>query len=136
MTSTTVRGTQSLVHTFAACWSRPSLVAMEVAWRWLFGAPALLLLYYEAARILTVTASQLEATGITRFTLQDPMRSAVMVADAFAILWPPVLHAAMWILPLLAVGWSVFSGVGRNLVLRRYDRTLPMKVSALVILQL
>jgi hypothetical protein len=132
----TVRGTQSLVHTLADCWSRPSLLALEIAWRWLFGAPALLLLYYEGAHILAVTATQLESTGIEQFTLQDPMRGVVMVADAIAVLKPPVMHAAMWLLPLLAVGWSIVSGTGRNLVLRRYDQTLPMRPLPLVILQL
>jgi hypothetical protein len=134
--NSTVRGTQSLVYTLADCWSRPSLLGLEIAWRWLFGGPALLLLYYEGARILAATSSQLEATGIDQFSLQDPMRGAVMVSDAFAILWPPVLHVAIWLVPLLAIGWSVVSGIGRNIVLRRYDPALPMRLSALIALQL
>jgi len=132
----TVRGTQSLVHTLAGCWSRPSLLALEVAWRWLFGAPALLLMYYEAIRIWAITARQLEASGINEFSLQDPMRAAVMVSDAFAILRPPVMHTLLWIVPLLALGWSIASGIGRNAVLRRYDLTLPKKPIALIALQL
>lgn len=132
----TLRGTQSLVHTLGDCWSRRSLIALEIGWRWLFGAPALLLLYYEGARILAATASQLDATGIEQFPLQDPMRGAVMVADAFAILKPAVLQTALWLLPLLAVGWSIASGIGRNLVLRRYDPALPKKPLQLVVLQL
>ena len=132
----TLRGTQSLVHTLGDCWSRRSLIALEIGWRWLFGAPALLLLYSEGTRILAATASQLEATGIEQFPLQDPMRGAVMVADAFAILKPPVLQTALWLLPLLAVGWSIASGIGRNLVLRRYDPALPKKPLQLVVLQL
>ena len=131
-----LRGTQSLVHTLADCWSRPSLLALEVGWRWLFGVPALLLLYYEGARILAATASQLEATGIEQFSLQDPAHAAVMVADAFAILKPPVFETVLWLLPLLAVGWSIASGIGRNLVLRRYDPSLPVKPLQLVVLQL
>ena len=131
-----VRGTQSLVHTLAACWARPSLLALEVAWRWLFGAPALLLLYFEGARILTAISSQLEAAGIEQFTLQDPMHGAVIIADAFAVLWPPVLHAAMWLATVLILGWSVVSGIGRNVVLRRYDSKLPRKPLPLIFLQL
>jgi hypothetical protein len=131
-----VRGTQSLVHTLAACWSRPSLLALEVAWRWLFGAPALLLLYYEGVRILATVSGKLEAAGIDQFALQDPMHGAVIVADAFTVLWPPVLHAAMWLAPLLLLGWSIVSGIGRNLVLRRYDPRLPMRPLSLIALQL
>jgi hypothetical protein len=131
-----VRGTQSLVHTLAGCWSRPSLLALEVAWRWLFGAPALLLLYSIGARIFAATSHQLEATGISDFALQDPMRGVVMVSDAFAILRPPVTHALVWLAPLLALGWSFVAGIGRNLVLRRYDPTLPKKPFSLIGLQL
>jgi hypothetical protein len=137
MTATTkVRGTQSLVHTLADCWSRPSLLALEIAWRWLFGAPALLLLYYEGNRIFAATYNQLAASGIDDFTLQDPMRAAVMISDAYAILRPPVMHALQWLLPLLALGWSIVSGIGRNIVLRRYDPSLPKKPVALTLLQL
>jgi hypothetical protein len=136
MTSKTIRGTQSLVHTYAECWSRPSLLALELAWRWLFGIPALLLLCYEGWRIYAATASRLEATGIFQFTLLDPMRGVVMIADTFAVLWPPVLHTAAWLLPLLGLGWSIFSGIGRNLVLRRYDAALPMRPAPMIALQL
>jgi hypothetical protein len=46
-----VRGTQSFVHTLSACWRRPSLTALEVLWRWVYGAPALALMGYEAMRV-------------------------------------------------------------------------------------
>ena len=131
-----VRGTQSLVHTIAGCWSRPSLLAIEVAWRWLFGVPALLLLWQVGAHILAATADQLRATGIEDFSLQDPMHGAVAIADVYAILRQPVLHAALWLLPLLAIGWSIASGIGRNLVLRRYDAALPMRPGRMIALQL
>lgn len=131
-----VRGTQSLVHTLAECWSRPSLLAREVAWRWIFGAPALLLLYYEASRILATTSNQLEAAGVSQFSLQDPMRAAVIVADSFAVLWPPVLRAVLWLVPLLAMGWSFASGLGRSVVLHRYDASLPKRYAGLIVLQL
>lgn len=131
-----VRGTQSLIHTLADCWSRPSLLALELTWRWLFGAPALLLLFYEAARTLAGISSRLQATGISDFTLQDPVRAAVVVSDAYAVLRSPVLHLVLWLAPLLVVGWAVVSGIGRNAVLRRYDRALPRKTAVLIALQL
>lgn len=131
-----VRGTQSLVHTLADCWSRPSLLALEVAWRWLFGAPALLVLYFAGSHILAITSSRIQAAGFDQVTLQDPMRAAVAISDAYAILRPPVLHLVVWLVPLLAIGWSVASGIGRNLVLRRYDPALPMRPASLIALQL
>src|ERR1019366_10828360 len=51
----TVRGTQSFVHTLSACWKRPSLTALEVLWRWAFGAPAAALITYEFLRVLRET---------------------------------------------------------------------------------
>lgn len=135
-TKTSVRGTQSLVHTIAGCWSRPSLLALEVAWHWLFGAPALLLIYYEATRIFTAVFSRLQSAGLEQFSLQNPMQAAVIVADCFAILVPPVLHTALWLVPLLAIGWTIASGLGRNAVLRRYDPGLPRKPLQLIALQL
>ncbi|MBX6360819.1 MAG: hypothetical protein IRZ03_12160 [Acidobacterium ailaaui] len=131
-----VRGTQSLVHTFAGCWRRPSLLLWELAWRWLFGIPALALVGFQAWRIYSATSSQLETTGIFQFSLQDPMRAAVMIADAFAVLWPPVFHVLLWLAPVLAVGWAIASGIGRNLVLRCYDPLLPKRPASLMLLQL
>lgn len=131
-----VRSTQSLVHSLGECWSKPSLLALEITWRWLFGAPALLLVYYEASRILATTSNQLQGAGVSQFSLQDPMRAAVIIADAYAVLWPPVLYALLWLVPLLALGWSVASGIGRSLVLRGYDASLPKRYAALIALQL
>lgn len=132
----TTRGTQSLVHTLGYCWSRPSLAGLEVLWRWLFGAPALALLYFVGAHIYAATSARLAATGIDHLSLLEPMQAAVVASNVFAILWPPVLHAVFWIAPLLLVGWSFASGVGRNVVLRRYDPALPMRPVTMIVLQL
>ena len=136
ITRTESRGTQSLVHTLGYCWSRPSLLGLEVLWRWLFGAPALLLLCFEGAHIFAATSAQLAAIGFDQFSLTDPMRAAVMVSDAFAVLRQPVLHAVFWLAPLLVIGWSIASGVGRNIVLRRYDPSLSSRPATLIALQL
>ncbi|HVJ06891.1 MAG TPA: hypothetical protein VM554_00760 [Acidisarcina sp.] len=130
----TVRGTQSLVHTLHEVWMRPSLVALEVLWRWLFGAPALWLIYRGAVKILA--AAPLESTGVQQLTLQDPWQAAALLSDAAAALIPLVLHAALSLVPLLAVGWAVASGLGRTLVLRRYDRSLPAAPLSMIFLQL
>lgn len=131
-----VRGTQSLVYTLGYCRSRPELLGLEVLWRWLFGAPALLLLYLVAAYIYVGASARLASTGFDQFSLADPTQAAVMISNAFAILWPPVLHAALWLTPLLVVGWSIAAGIGRNAVLRRYDPSLPSCPTTLIALQL
>ena len=131
---TPVRGTQSLVHTLGDCWSQPSLLLIELAWRWLYGIPALLLLYYEGARIFT--SLPLASTGIYDFSLLDTQRAEVIVADVWMLVTPPLFHALLWLAPLLGIGWAVVSGIGRSFVLRRFDSRLPFRPGALIVMQL
>jgi hypothetical protein len=128
-----LRGTQSLVHIFGDCWSRPSLLLLELAWRWLYGAPAVLLMCYEGARLLA--SVPLAATGVSDFSLQDSDHATVIIANVWEILTPPLFHLLWWLAPLLGLGWALASGVGRSLVLRRYDPALPFRPVALTALQ-
>ena len=132
----TVRGTQSFVTTLSQCWRKPSLLALELLWRWVFGVPLLVLLWFEALRLYAATAQQLNGTGIFQFSLEDPAQAAVVIADTWAVVWPPVLHLLLWLVPAAIVVWSLVSGVGRNVVLRRYDRALPWRPGKMVLLQL
>ncbi len=117
-----MRGTQSFVHALATCWRRPSLTALEVLWRWAFGIPVLLLLWYEATRILG--AMPVDFAALQRMTVMDPMGAAETLAQAMAVLLSPVLQVAVWLVPLLLVGWVVVSSLGRTVVLRRADGRL------------
>jgi hypothetical protein len=111
------RTTQGFVHTLSRCRQRPSLLLLEVAWRWTFGIPALLLVYFEATRILAATS--LDGLGLEQMTFTDPMAAAEALSAAASRLWPVVVGVAMWLAPLLAVAWCVASSIGRGLVLRR-----------------
>jgi hypothetical protein len=131
-----VRGTQSFVHILGDCWRRPSLLGLEVLWRWLCGIPLILLIVWEGWRIYAAAISQLTALGLDNISIADPMSSAVAVSNAYAILAPPVFHLLLWLVPVAIAAWAIISGVGRNAVLRRYDRTMPSRRVALSILQL
>lgn len=131
--SARLRGTQSLVQIFGYCWSRPSLLLLELTWRWLYGAPALLLMYYEGVKLFA--SVPLAATGVYDFSLQDTDRATVIVANVWEVLTPPLFHLLGWLAPLLGLGWAVASGVGRSFVLRRYDPTLPFRPITLSALQ-
>jgi hypothetical protein len=128
-----VRGTQSFVHTLSACWRRPSLTALEVLWRWVYGVPVLLLLRHVGLRILQTTP--LDYAALKSMTVTDPMGSATTMAKALEVLLPPVWSAALWLGPLLVVSWVVVSSVGRTLVLRRADGRLHRRVGTLMVLQ-
>ncbi len=130
------RGTQSFVQILALVWRNPSLVALEVAWRWSFGIPLMALLAWEGTRIWAETAVKLRATGVFDFTLQYPWQGALQIADAIDVLKPVVLHAAEWLLPLAIVAWAAASGLGRNAVVRRYREETPWRPGAMIALQL
>jgi hypothetical protein len=117
-----IRGTQSFLHTIAECWKKPSLLGMELLWRWGFGIPALALLAWEAFKILSSVS--LAHTGVANFSLIDSLTAAQIIAAVADVLLPPIREVARWLLPLLAVTWALASGFGRSLMLRRYDSTL------------
>jgi hypothetical protein len=129
----TVRGTQSFVHTLSECWRRPSLTALEVLWRWAYGIPALLVLRYEALRILRATP--IDFTALRNMTVLDPMGSATTLAKTMEALLPLVLRVALWLAPLMVVAWVVLSAIGRTVVLRRADGRLHSRVGTLIVLQ-
>ena len=134
-TRATQRGTQSFVHILAACWHRPSLLVLEILWRWLFGLPLLALLWWQGLRIWTLTAAEVRSTGLFDFSLQFPMNGALSIAETYEVLRAPILHAAVWILPLAIAAWSIAAGIGRNAVLRRYDSKLPWRPAVSITLQ-
>jgi hypothetical protein len=129
----TVRGTQSFVHTLSACWKRPSLTALEVLWRWAYGIPALLVLWFQGARIVGETP--VDWTALRTMTVLDPMGSAATMAKALTMLLPPVLHTLLWLAPMLVVIWIVVSAVGRTVVMRRVDAQLHARLGTLIVLQ-
>lgn len=132
------RATQGFVANLSWLRQRPALTLIEVAWRWLFGVPAILLLYREGSRALGAVPWQ--ATGVQNVSanqlLTDPAAAATRIASFFALLLPAALHAATWLAPLLLVLWAVVSGLGRALLLRRMDPAMRFRPLSLVILQL
>ncbi len=126
----------SFIGVLQQCRKHPSWLALELLWRWGYGIPLLAVIAWEAQRIGTETAARVQATGVGNFSLQAPMAGALAIGEAYSILWPPVMRLLAWLLPCAIVGWALAAGVGRNLVLRRYDRRLPWRPGVLVVLQL
>lgn len=124
---TRVRGTQTFVQILRDCWHRPSLVALEVLWRWLYGIPLIAVLWWQGSHIYAANAAKIASTGIWDASIIYPMRCAVILANLYAILAPPITQLLLWLIPSAILIWAVFSGIGRNIVLRRYDRSLPRR---------
>ena len=129
-----VRGTQSLVAIQARCWRRPGLIARELAWRWMFGIPALLLLAFQARKLLGILFAA--HTGIEDFSLQQPVMAAEIVRASYEAIRPALQEVARWIAPLLMVGWAIASGVGRAFVLRALAPKGRFRPISLWVLQL
>jgi hypothetical protein len=146
MVTAPVRGTQSFVGTLSSCWRRPALTGIEVAWRWSFGAPALILVMYkllEALRAATGGTLNPARLGLDPVLLHDPvgalsadpMGAAGKFARAISLVAPGVEHFAVWLAPLLLVGWVVQSSVGRTMVLHRAEPTMKVRIGTVMGLQ-
>ncbi len=132
------RTTQGFVANLSWLRQRPLLTLIEVAWRWCFGIPALLLIYRAGSRALDMVPWQ--ATGIQNLSvnqlLTDPMSASTTIANFAAMVGPALYHAAAWLAPLLLLAWAIVSGLGRTVVLHRMDRTLHARPATLMLLQL
>lgn len=130
------RGTQSFVQILAVCWRRPSLLGLELLWRWAFGIPLTAAVGWAGWHIWAESAERLRATGVFDFSLMYPMQGALQVSEAVSVLRGPVLDALAWLLPAGIALAAVAGGLGRNAVLRRYKAELPWKPVAMIALQL
>jgi hypothetical protein len=128
-----LRGTQSVVGQMGWVFTRPSLTALEVAWRWLFGVPLLAVCLIQAQHILAELPA--ESTGLNTLDPSNPWISSIKLAAAWDMYRPHVVSVLQWLAPIAAVAWIVLSAIGRNLVLRRMDPRMPFRPTALMALQ-
>ena len=133
MATQPVRGTQSVVGQMGWVFIRPSLTALEVAWRWLVGAPLLAVCWLQAQKILADLPP--ETTGLDSLDLQNPWVSAAKLSVAWDMYRPHALEVLRWLAPVAAIAWIVVSALGRNLVLKRMDPRLPIRPLAMIMLQ-
>lgn len=112
-----VRGTQLLVEHISDVFRRPSLLLIELAWRWLFGIPFLFVCWQQMQHLLA--AYPLDSSGFDAVSLQDPWASSLQIANVFSYYQPHVLAVMRWLLPAAALAWVVLSGLGRNWLLVR-----------------
>lgn len=132
-----VRGTQLLVEHMGAVLRRPSLVAIEIAWRWLFAVPFLFICWSWARRILA--AYPLESSSSASLDTQNPWVAASQLYSVATFYEPHVVALLRLLLPLTALAWIVLSGLGRALLLQRIDSRqsprLPFRPVTTIILQ-
>ncbi len=133
-----LRPTQNFVATLSWVRARPVLLLLEVAWRWLFGVPALLVLWHFGEKVLG--AVPWRQTGIAQVSvnqlLTDPMRASATISQAILLVGPPLWEVLRWLLPALILFWAMVCAVGRTFVLQRMEASLQKKTGALFLLNL
>lgn len=128
-----VRGTQTLVDQMGWVFQRPALVAIEVAWRWLFGVPFLAVCWLQARAILRALPP--DSTGLANLNTQNPWVAVAQIASAWARYEPYVAAVCVWLLPAAAVAWCALSGLGRAAVFARMEPGLRFRPLAMMALQ-
>jgi hypothetical protein len=128
-----VRGTQLLVEHMSEVFRRPSLVAIEIAWRWLIGIPFLLICWRQGQQILAVFP--LESSGAGTLDTRNPWVASVQLSNIAAFYEPHVVAVLCWLLPSAAIAWAVVSGVGRNLLLMRMKPGARFRPLTMIVLQ-
>lgn len=128
-----VRGTQLLVEHMGGVFRRPSLLAIEVAWRWLFGIPFLLVCWRQAQQILA--AYPVDSSAFASLDTQNPWVAAAQISSGISFYEQPVLAVLLWLLPAAAMVWIVVSGLGRGLLLKRMDARMRFRPFTMMVLQ-
>jgi hypothetical protein len=128
-----VRGTQLLVEHMGDVLSLPSLTAIEVAWRWLFGIPFLLVCWRQAQQILA--AYPVDSSAFASLDTQNPWVAAAQISSGISFYSPPVLSRLHWLLPAAATIWIVVSGMGRGLLLKRIDAHMRFRPFTMMVTQ-
>lgn len=117
-----MRGTQSFVGVMGAVWKRPSLTGLELMWRWSFGLIAAGLVWVFAHDAVMIWALKVDNIGPLL------LRGGVVArgtSDVLAQLWPLLGGIAVW---------SVFAGLGRGRVIRRWDPSLRLRRGTVIVL--
>lgn len=113
--------------------ARPSLTALEVAWRWLIGVPLLAICYIEAQKIIAAVPP--ESAGLTAISWQNPWTASLKLAEAWVAYQPHIAAVLRWLAPVAMLAWVIVSGIGRSLVLKRMEPALQMRIFAMILLQ-
>ena len=112
---------------------RPTITALEIAWRWLFGVPFLLVCRVGLKHILA--ALPVESAGLTNIDTQNPWIAAMQLGEVWTHYQPLVANEMRWIAVVALPVWIVVSSLGRSLVLRRIEPRIAFRPWALLLLQ-
>lgn len=129
----TVRGTQTLVDQMGWVFHRPTLVLLEVTWRWVVGLPLLAVVLAQARDL--ALALPPAASGLAELDTRNPWLAATQLAQVWTRYQPLVAPVAAWLVPLALLAWCLASAVGRAALLRALVPGARFRPAKLVSLQ-
>ena len=95
----------------------PSLIAVELAWRWAFGASALGLVAFAIVRLQRAVVILPDEQQMLA------SRAPLQVAEALLQIWqsvqPVVMRLGLMVIPAITVLWLIAATVGRGFVINR-----------------
>ncbi len=112
-----LRATQTLVNHMSFCWNHPTVLLLELGWRWLLGIPFLAMMWLRLQQVLLMAPP--ESVGLDKLNFQNPWLSSFLLAEAAHVYRPVIVAACWWLLPAGVLAWAILAGIGRTLVLRR-----------------
>jgi hypothetical protein len=141
--ATPIRGTQSFVGIMGQVWRRPSLTALEIAWR---GVAAAIVLFIAAPIVLGSLGMDIHLTRSTTpitppnfsslqsITVFQPVIAAQTIQATFVPFFSAASPLLRWILPSAILAWLLIAAFGRTIVLRRLDPALHARRLTLFLL--
>ena len=138
--TTQVRGTQSFAYIMAQVWGRPSLMFLEILWRWL---PAAVILGIGFSIVTgglgmdvhlstpATTDIQAQTQSISVFQPVAAVNSIhAMLSETVVASWPWL----RWTLLTIFILWNIVAALGRTAVLRRLAPTLRARLITIFLL--
>jgi len=132
MSKPPIRGTQSFIAIMGQVWRRPSLTALEIAWRWLAGL-ALFLSSGLATRIQTPNFQDRTAL-LSSLTVFQPVIAIHNITIVAADIFQGVAPLLLWLFPLAFLLWNLIAALGRTIVLSHLDPKLHARRLTLFLL--
>jgi hypothetical protein len=114
-----------MVDHMAWVFRRPSITLIEIAWRWIFAIPFLYVCWRQI-QLIAIALPPAQA-GANLLNTQNPWIDGVQLGVVWTNYLPYVLHVLAWLAPAGFAVWSILSGLGRALVLKRLEPSVPLR---------
>ncbi len=105
----------------------PMLLAVEIGWRWLFGACSLALCFFAALRLQHVVAIFPEEEEM--LASRAPLQMAEAILEVWQRVRPAVVRMGIILIPAIILLWVIAATTGRAFVLSRLPVTSNRKPS-------